>query len=233
MVHYRKIAEQTGGSSLVVFDLESTMVKPPKAHIVATVHATQATLGLRTLTDDEAWELWRCFDNKRFQELTGWRGIGNEWFTHFYEVEDHDERLVQSEPFMGVVPFVQTLQRCGKQLAVVTNTNSASAQAQISLLGLDGIFCIALAGPPKKPQKPDPFGLALAMDYFHCTPRNTVMYGDSHGDSGMAKAAGNVPFFLFQEGDNGCLVAPLQAEAIFDDWVRLHEVFLQLSGLTV
>lgn len=215
---------------MVVFDLESTMVKPPKAHLIATIQATQAALGLRTVTDEEAWELWRCFNDARFQALTGWSGTGNEWYVHFYQLEDHEERLAQSEPFEGVVPYVRSLQASGRHVAVVTNTKSASAKAQIELLGLDGIFCLALAGPPKKPQKPDPFGLQLVMDHFHCTPSNTVMYGDSHGDSGMAKAAGNVPFFLFQEEDNGCQTAPLQAEAVFNDWVPLHQMFREVSG---
>ncbi|MEB3766813.1 phosphoglycolate phosphatase [Acinetobacter sp. MD2] len=97
---------------------------------------------------------------------------------------------VNSQPFAGVVTFLNYCQAQGIAMACVTNKPEGLAKQLLQQLQLDHYFGLTLGGDSLPVRKPDPLPLLHAAAFFNCSPEQTLMIGDSSNDVEAARNAG-------------------------------------------
>jgi phosphoglycolate phosphatase len=121
-----------------------------------------------------------------------------------------------SRPFPGVVETLETLQKTGARLAVLTNKPHDSTLALLAALDLMRFFG-AVDGAGRKPYlKPDPRLIADVLAELG-GDGPAIMVGDSITDVELARAAG-IPVILMSYGYTPEPAATLGADAVLDDF---------------
>lgn len=180
--------------NLVLFDLDGTLVDT-----AADMHSAM-NLALKQLGFPEVTEL----------QIRQWVGKGTSklcdsvllYLTGEIDKTQHEQLMQQylscyavgicidSQPFAGVVPFLDFCQTRTLNMACVTNKPEALAKELLQKLELDHYFRLVLGGDSLERRKPDPLPLQHAVDFFQTKAERTLMIGDSSNDVEAARNAG-------------------------------------------
>ena len=208
----------------IAFDLDGTLVDTAPDLILANTHVL-ASIGLSappdalvrpkisfgsremivtslahhgvSLPDDEVNRLWRAF-------------------LAYYE----DNVAVDSKPFPGLVPVLETLLLEGAQCVVCTNKSEAPSRRLLAALNLTQYFA-AIAGRDTFPvRKPDPGHLTGVILLGRGDRSRAVMVGDSDVDIATAKAAG-IPVIAVTFGYVHAPIASFGPDAVIDHYDEL------------
>lgn len=233
----RAVPPTTRGPSLIVFDLDGTLVDSSRDIAAAVERA------LRRLAPEcpaPPCEVVRGFIGEgagrlveRVLEYTGLQALGVERtlaaFLESYRLGllDHT-RLYPGvgEMLAALGPAWAPKSGPAPVLAVLTNKPGDLSRAILAGLGVAGAFARVLGGGDGPARKPDPQGLWALMAAYGVAPRRTALVGDSAIDVATGRAAGvrtvGVVYGLDPEGLKAarpdCLLDDLRA--LPDDLLR-------------
>ncbi|MFK0572353.1 HAD family hydrolase [Endozoicomonas sp.] len=152
-------------------------------------------------------------------------------FLQYYDlhIQDHN-RSTLSQPYPGILPLIDELERRNLAWGIVTNKPKPYAIALIRQAGLFDRSHSIVCPEDVRNAKPDPESLILACKQANCSPENSVYIGDHIRDIEAGKRAGMVTvaahYGYIAEGDN-----PEQWQADFniDNVQQLHNWFESLN----
>jgi phosphoglycolate phosphatase len=98
--------------------------------------------------------------------------------------------LGSSRPYPGMAELVNTLRGMKVKTAVVSNKPDAVARLVVEGLFPAGSFRVIQGEKAGVPRKPDPAAVWEILADLDCTPRDTVLAGDSEIDMETARNAG-------------------------------------------
>jgi pyrophosphatase PpaX len=169
-----------------IFDFDGTLAHSEPAYREAFLHTIRLHTGLEV---DEAE--FRDFWNMTPAEVL-----------RRYSVEMLDEMLVSFEehyyanhhhhliPYEGIAELLESLNRGGAQIAVVSLKPRRAGEIELDITGLRSLVGLTIWGDDVERPKPEPDGVLRAMSGFDADPRSTLVIGDSPADIMMGRAAG-------------------------------------------
>jgi phosphoglycolate phosphatase len=101
-----------------------------------------------------------------------------------------EKPLVHSKPYPGMAELVKTLVEGGVKTAVISNKPDAITRLVVEGLFPAGSFRVIQGEKTGTPRKPDPASVWDILVGLDCTPRETVLAGDSEIDMATAHNAG-------------------------------------------
>jgi phosphoglycolate phosphatase len=101
--------------------------------------------------------------------------------------------VVHSRPYPGIPEVLAALSHLKIRCAVISNKPDAVAQQVISRLFPPGSFDLVQGEIPGVPRKPDPSAAWDILVSLGCTPRQTILMGDSEVDMETARNIGCFP----------------------------------------
>ncbi|HIJ84281.1 MAG: Phosphoglycolate phosphatase [Magnetococcales bacterium] len=129
-----------------------------------------------------------------------------------------------SHPYPGVVDTLETLQRQGFALALVTNKPEYLTHLMLEKLNLRRFFPVVVGGDTLPERKPHPLPMVHAMRQLGTPAAATIMIGDSETDSLAARNAGCGLIMVSHGYNRGLPLEDLKPDGI------IHH-FNQLIGL--
>ena len=141
-------------------------------------------------------------------------------FTRLFFQRADETMVALSEFYAGVPETIETLQRLGIQLAIVSQKTRRYIQPILARENLLEPFAVIVGGGDAA-FKPDPEGLLLAVAQTGNAPQNCVYVGDSVTDAETARRA-DIAFIAVLSG-----VTPRTAFETYDVYAILEDV----SGL--
>ncbi|MFT4021524.1 MAG: phosphoglycolate phosphatase [Acinetobacter sp.] len=179
---------------LLLFDLDGTLIDTA-ADMYRAMNLTLAQLNLPQVTE---------------QNIRQWVGQGTgklcdrvlEYLTGQIDPLQHQQLLqqyleiyalelcVKSQPFLGVLPFLDYCKTQQFKMACVTNKPEQLAKDLLQKLNISHYFELILGGDSLAKRKPDPLPLQYAVQYFQTSIEKTLMFGDSKNDVEAARRAG-------------------------------------------
>jgi phosphoglycolate phosphatase len=107
----------------------------------------------------------------------------------FYE----ENSVVHSQPYPGIPELLAGLSRLKIRRAVISNKPDSVTQQVIRRLFPPDSFDLVQGGIPGVPRKPDPSAAWDILVSLGCTPRETILMGDSETDMEAARNIGCFP----------------------------------------
>ena len=108
-----------------------------------------------------------------------------ETFLEIYNAEP----CVDTQPFHGIIEFLDWASVQQKTLICVTNKPEGPARKILEVLKMDHYFADVIGGDRFEVRKPDPKPLLHCVEAFDTTPDQTLMIGDSSNDVEAARRA--------------------------------------------
>lgn len=127
------------------------------------------------------------------------------------------EPCVDTQPFDGIVEFLDWGKSNGKTLVCVTNKPEAPARGILKTLGIDHYFTDTIGGDRFTERKPHPRQLLYCVEHYGVSKEQVLMIGDSSNDVEAARRAGIdciVVSYGYNHGEN---IADCQPQQIVDD----------------
>ena len=93
-------------------------------------------------------------------------------------------------PNTALMEILKTMRAAGHDLACVTTGSKQNATEVLEHFGLREWFGLLVTGEDVEKQKPDPEGYCRAMEHFHVTPADTMIFEDSGIGLTAANASG-------------------------------------------
>jgi len=126
-----------------------------------------------------------------------------------------------SQPYPGMLDFLDDCRSRGVKMAICTNKLYASAMNALEQKGLAPYFSIVLGSDSVSRPKPDAEPLLKAFEAMGVAPVQGAYVGDTHVDALSAHNAG-VPFVWFRAGYGGTSVQDYPQALAFDDYAELQ-----------
>ncbi len=95
----------------------------------------------------------------------------------------------QISAFEGIEELLQTLEKRGTPMAIMTGKGRRAADISLRLLGWEGRFQVVITGTEVTNAKPAPDGPLLVAQMMGFAPENCLYIGDSPADLGAARGA--------------------------------------------
>lgn len=172
--------------SVVLFDLDGTLIDSGEMILASLRHATQTVLR-RRIPDDVLLapvggaglaEQMRQIDPERADELVA-------------VYREHNHGLHDGlASCAGVVPVVEALHADGRRLGVVTAKRHATVSLAAPALPLLREFDVVVAWEDTDRHKPHPDPILLALERLGAEPPDAAYVGDSPFDLAAGRAAG-------------------------------------------
>lgn len=127
------------------------------------------------------------------------------------------EPCVDTQPFDGIVEFLDWGKSNGKTLVCVTNKPEAPARGILKTLGIDHYFVDTIGGDRFTERKPHPRQLLHCVEHYGVSKEQVLLIGDSSNDVEAARRAGIdciVVSYGYNHGEN---IADCQPQHIVDD----------------
>ena len=170
----------------VLFDLDGTLIDTNELIISSFLHTLEHFYPGSYLRDDvlpfigpSLQETFEKLNPERFEDMI-------EMYRD-YNKSNHD--LLVKE-FEGVNETVETLQKKGYKLGIVTTKRSDVVEMGLKLTGLDQYFNVVVALDDVAKPKPDPEPVNMALRLLDSAPERAIMVGDNHHDILAGKNAG-------------------------------------------
>lgn len=127
------------------------------------------------------------------------------------------EPCVDTQPFDGIVEFLDWGKSEKKTLVCVTNKPEAPARGILKTLDIDHYFTDTIGGDRFTERKPHPRQLLYCVEHYGVSKEQVLMIGDSSNDVEAARRAGIdciVVSYGYNHGEN---IADCQPQQIVDD----------------
>ena len=186
-------------ASLIVCDLDGTLVETDPNHAYKVINQVQAKLNLPFVNEEAAEDFWlaRANRNQTVGSDFGWAGDLHSWWELFQHFDQPKLRAAASWPLLDAAEALNSWLAQGKQLAILTSAGHEVALAEISLLKLvRQPYLLALGLNGQVPDKPIPTGLLQIISQHGSEPENAIFLGDSPDDALTAQKAG-IGFVFF------------------------------------
>jgi len=172
--------------SVVLFDLDGTVVDSGGIILASMRHATQTVLG-RDFSDDELLANVGGPGLEAQMEALG-PGSTAELVRVYRE---HNEPLHETlEGFDGIEATLEELRARGQRLGIVTAKRRATVELAFARLPLAHLFETIVGGDETERHKPDPAPLRLALERLGARASDAAYVGDSPYDMQAARAGG-------------------------------------------
>ena len=109
---------------------------------------------------------------------------------HDRKKELYSSCLPMVRPNTSLLAILQAMKAAGHDLACVTTGSRKNATEVLEHFGVREWFGLIVTGEDVEKQKPDPEGYCRAMEHFHVTPADTMIFEDSGIGLTAAKASG-------------------------------------------
>jgi len=222
-------------SSLIVFDLDGTLVDTAPDLITALNHVL-AREGLPAVPLASARNLIGAGARKLIErglELEGRAVTTGELnrmtadFIEFYAAHIADA----SRPFEGLEAALDDLATHGHRLAVCTNKLEWLSRRLLDALGLSGRFSAICGADTFGVSKPDPAILRQTVAKAGGAVTSSIMVGDSGNDVGVARRAG-MPVIAVSFGYTDVPIAELKPDRLIHHMRDLAEAVGELSAVS-
>ncbi len=174
----------------VLFDLDGTLVSTKRLYLEAYRRAL-AVQRRRMPTVEEIIALRPRAELRFLKDLVGPEAYDAclRDFRRFYD-ELHETHF--GGIYAGVPEMLRALHAAGTSVGLVTGKSRASWEAMVKRVEL-GPFDVTVFDDDVREPKPDPEGLALAVDALGVAPARAAYVGDATSDVEAASAAGLLP----------------------------------------
>lgn len=178
---------------LLLFDLDGTLVDSA-ADLYRAMNMSLNTLQLPLVTEHQV-RTWigkgtAVFCQSTLQYLTGQVDPAQhqqllDTFLDIYNAEP----CVDTQPFAGIVDFLEWGMKHNKKMICVTNKPEQPARMIIDALGLNQYFVDVIGGDRFEERKPHPRQLLFCVDEYQLAKEQVLMIGDSSNDVEAARRA--------------------------------------------
>jgi phosphoglycolate phosphatase len=210
---------------LILFDLDGTLVDSA-SDLYRAMNMSLNVLGLDLVTEIQVRN-WIGKGTAKFCEsvllhLTGQVELDQhqKLLATFLEIYNA-EPCVDTQPFPGIIEFLDWAKSQGKKMVCVTNKPEVPARQIIVDLAMQEYFEDVVGGDRFEVRKPDPKPLLHCVEQFNTTIAKTLMIGDSSNDVEAARRAGIdciVVSYGYNHGEDIQLCRPQQ---VVDDLTEL------------
>ena len=210
---------------LILFDLDGTLVDSA-SDLYRAMNMSLNVLQLPEVTEEQV-RTWvgkgtSLFCYSTLQYLTGQVDPAQhkqllDTFLEIYNAEP----CVDTQPFNGVVDFLDWGLSNNKQMICVTNKPEQPARMIVESLGLSKYFVDVIGGDRFEERKPHPRQLLFCVDEYQLTKDQVLMLGDSSNDVEAARRAGVdciVVSYGYNHGEN---IQDCQPQQVVDDLTEL------------
>ncbi|WP_170435452.1 phosphoglycolate phosphatase [Ruegeria arenilitoris] len=219
-------------TAAIVFDLDGTLVDS-LADIAAAANRMLADQGYAPLPEETIRGFVGNGLPKLVERVILHCGLSIERHSELTQVTLNHYSQASSaitRPYPGVKDALRRLRAANIALGVCTNKPEAPAQHILEVLDLAQFFDVVIGGDTVKSRKPDPAHLTATFEALG-TNDARVFVGDSEVDAETAQRA-QVPFLLYSEGYRKSPVSELPHLASFDDYSRLPDLAMRITGLS-
>lgn len=210
---------------LILFDLDGTLVDSA-SDLYRAMNMSLNVLQLPEVTEEQV-RTWvgkgtSLFCYSTLQYLTGQVDPAQhqqllDTFLEIYNAEP----CVDTQPFNGVVDFLDWGLTNNKQMICVTNKPEQPARMIVESLGLSKYFVDVIGGDRFEERKPHPRQLLFCVDEYQLAKEQVLMLGDSSNDVEAARRAGVdciVVSYGYNHGEN---IQDCQPQQVVDDLTEL------------
>lgn len=179
---------------LILFDLDGTLVDSA-FDLYRAMNVSLSVLELPRVTEEQV-RTWigkgtSLFCESVLKHLTGQVDpIQHKHLLDTFLEIYNAEPCVDTQPFDGIVEFLEWGVAQQKTMICVTNKPEIPARKILEVLKMDHYFVDVIGGDRFEVRKPDPKPLLHCVDAFHSMPAHTLMIGDSSNDVEAARRAG-------------------------------------------
>ncbi|MFP6842709.1 MAG: HAD-IA family hydrolase [Acinetobacter sp.] len=178
---------------LLLFDLDGTLVDSA-ADLYRAMNMSLNTLQLPLVTEHQV-RTWigkgtAVFCQSTLQYLTGQVDPAQhqQLLNTFLDIYNA-EPCVDTQPFAGIVDFLEWGMKHNKKMICVTNKPEQPARMIIDALGLNQYFVDVIGGDRFEERKPHPRQLLFCVDHYQLAKEQVLMIGDSSNDVEAARRA--------------------------------------------
>ena len=210
---------------LILFDLDGTLVDSA-FDLYRAMNLSLKELNLPTVTEQQV-RVWigkgtSLFCDSTLKYLKGEvdPALHQQLLDTFLKIYNADP-CVDTQPFAGIIEFLQWGIANNKKLICVTNKPEQPARKILEVLKMDQYFVDVIGGDRFDKRKPDPIQLNYCIEHFQTTAEKTLMMGDSSNDVEAARRAGIdciVVSYGYNHGEDIHLCQPQQ---VVDDLTAL------------
>ena len=210
---------------LILFDLDGTLVDSA-FDLYRAMNLSLKELNLPTVTEQQV-RVWigkgtSLFCDSTLKYLKGEvdPALHQQLLDTFLKIYNADP-CVDTQPFAGIIEFLQWGIANNKKLICVTNKPEQPARKILEVLKMDQYFVDVIGGDRFEKRKPDPIQLNYCIEHFQTTAEKTLMMGDSSNDVEAARRAGIdciVVSYGYNHGEDIHLCQPQQ---VVDDLTAL------------
>jgi len=210
---------------LILFDLDGTLVDSA-SDLYRAMNMSLNVLQLPEVTEEQV-RTWvgkgtALFCHSTLQYLTGQVDPAQhqqllDTFLEIYNAEP----CVDTQPFNGVVDFLDWGLSNNKQMICVTNKPEQPARMIVESLGLSKYFVDVIGGDRFEERKPHPRQLLFCVNEYQLAKEQVLMLGDSSNDVEAARRAGVdciVVSYGYNHGEN---IQDCQPQQVVDDLTEL------------
>ena len=179
---------------LILFDLDGTLVDSA-FDLYRAMNLSLKELNLPTVTEQQV-RVWigkgtSLFCDSTLKYIKGEvdPALHQQLLDTFLKIYNADP-CVDTQPFAGIIEFLQWGIANNKKLICVTNKPEQPARKILEVLKMDQYFIDVIGGDRFEKRKPDPIQLNYCIEHFQTTAEKTLMMGDSSNDVEAARRAG-------------------------------------------
>ena len=179
---------------LILFDLDGTLVDSA-FDLYRAMNLSLKELNLPTVTEQQV-RVWigkgtSLFCDSTLKYIKGEvdPALHQQLLDTFLKIYNADP-CVDTQPFAGIIEFLQWGIANNKKLICVTNKPEQPARKILEVLKMDQYFIDVIGGDRFDKRKPDPIQLNYCVEHFQTTAEKTLMMGDSSNDVEAARRAG-------------------------------------------
>lgn len=165
-------------STSLIFDLDGTLIDSSTG-VVAAVNYSLAKLGLPGRSHDEISRHIGFPLKKMYADF----GVGpfDELYRHFQD-RAATSVIEAAGPLDGAQQSAERLFAEGYSMAIATTKVRRHVDQIVAKLGWTEFFPVLVGGDEVAHPKPAPDAFVLAMDRLNCSPRNSIVVGDTIND---------------------------------------------------
>lgn len=211
--------------NLILFDLDGTLVDSA-FDLYRAMNMSLNVLHLPLVTEQQVRE-WigkgtSLFCESVLKHLTGQVDQAQHQLllNTFLEIYNADP-CVDTQPFPGILEFLEWAKLQEKTLICVTNKPELPARKILSTLGMDHYFADVVGGDRFEVRKPDPKPLLHCVEAFQSEQLKTLMIGDSSNDIEAARRAGIDCIVVSYGYNHGEDIKLCQPQQIVDNLLEL------------